>query len=102
MNYKHGRNLLIAVATTLIATSHAALAADTVRSGDPSRMHLWQGRAGGLVGYDHIANLRNAGGREQVSIAFDKDVVKRTNMQRTDEQFRHLAVSFDKEVAERT
>jgi len=99
-NYK--AVLSIATAVTVFGACPTAQAADIVRTGDTSTMHLWQGRAGGMVGSDHISNLRIPTGGEEVTIAYDKEVAQRTNMPRDDMEVRQLAVTFDKEVAERT
>ncbi len=79
-----------------------ATSADTVRGGDVSNMHLWQGRAGGLVHSDRAALLDVPGAGEKVSIAYDKDLAQRTHMLREEVESSYLLVSFDKEVAQRT
>ena len=76
--------------------------ADNVHGSDPSQMSRWQGRAGGLVHSDRIARLRAPNPSSAVAISYDKDVAERTNMLRGEVAAGRLSVTYDKDVARRT
>lgn len=101
MNCKYKQPMLFGIVLVFGITPIAA-SADTVRGGDVSQMHMWQGRAGGLVHSDRVSNLHAQGVGGNVSIAYDKEVAQRTNMRRDDLETRNIAVTYDKEVARRT
>jgi hypothetical protein len=92
----------IPVAVVLGIASPIAMSADMVRGGDPSQMELWQGRAGGLVHSDRVTHLRVPTAGADVAVTYDKEVAQRTNLPREHGALHQLAVSYDREVAERT
>lgn len=102
MNCNYQQPMLMGIALVFGIIAPVAASADTVLGSDVSQMYMWQGRAGGLVHSDRVSNLRVRGAGENVSIAYDKDVAQRTNMQRGELEARNIAVTFDKEVARRT
>jgi len=104
MTLKSRLKVQAAVAAAIGALSiGAAVADETLRSGDVNTMGQWYGRAGGLTDSDRVTALAKATtGSAQVGIAYDKDVAQRTNMPRESASSKDIGIAYDKDVAERT
>jgi hypothetical protein len=89
----------IAMAATVAIFAGHAYAADVTTTGDLDKADKWYGRAGGLIGADHVKRV-TAGTR--VGVTYDADVAARTNMSHREGGTESLGVSYDATVAERT
>jgi hypothetical protein len=95
--------LVLGATLPLTGIGSVLAAGDVLTTGDIATMSQWYGRAGELVGAQRIEAIsKSTSAKEQVGIAYDKDVAARTNMPRESASNSQVAITYDKDVAERT
>ena len=93
---------VLAVATAL-SVGVASAAANEVKSGDIGTIAKSYGRAGGLVGLDHIKSLSaDTSATAPLGVSWDAEVAARTNMPVDRPASADVGVTYDESVAART